>query len=177
LQLVGGPVAYQVFLPLIKPQNAMETSVFDELETYFTEDKMSLNHSRTIQRIAVQLEQYDDEYDILPELEMKLNGKIVKPDVCVYPNLPEDWYNDILFMTDPPVIAIEVVSPRQAVSDITDKMNTVYFPAGVQSVWIVIPTLQLITVRTPDGQKLTFDKGIIRDPATGLEIVFEKIFR
>ncbi len=155
----------------------MDTPVFDEIETYYTEESMSLNHSRTIQRISVQLEQYDEEYDILPELEMKLNGKPVKPDVCVYPNLPEDWYNDVLFMTDPPLIAIEVVSHRQAVSDITSKMNSVYFPAGVKSVWIVVPSLQLITIRTPDGKKLTFDHGIIRDPVTGLEVIFEKIFR
>lgn len=48
----------------------------DILETpeFQTEDIMSVNHSRTIQRIGSYLESYDNIYDILPELEMKLNG-------------------------------------------------------------------------------------------------------
>lgn len=155
----------------------MEMSPFDLIEEYQTEDIMSVNHSRTIQRISFYLERYDDLYDILPELEMKLNGKPVKPDVSVYPNLPEDWDTDVIFITEPPIIAIEVLSPKQAMTDITDKINTVYFPAGVQSVWIVVPLLQTITIRTPDGQKLTFSEGIIKDPVTGIEIPFNQIFR
>ena len=43
-----------------------------EIEEFQTEDIMSVNHSRTIQRISTYLERYDDLYDILPELEMKL---------------------------------------------------------------------------------------------------------
>jgi Uma2 family endonuclease len=153
-----------------------------EIEEFQTEDIMrqpllSVNHSRTIQRISTYLERYDDVYDILPELEMKLNGKPVKPDVSVYPNLPEDWDTDVIFITEPPIIAVEVLSPKQAMTDITDKINNIYFPAGVQSVWIVVPLLQTITIRTPDGKKLTFSEGIIKDPVTNIEMPFEQIFR
>lgn len=155
----------------------MELTVFDTIETFQTEDIMSVNHSRTIQRIGSYLERYDDIYDILPELEMKLNGKPVKPDVSVYPNLPEDWDTDIISITEPPIIAIEVLSPKQAMTDITDKINNIYFPAGVQSVWIVVPLLQTITIRTPDGKKLTFSEGTIKDPIIGVEIPFDQIFR
>ena len=148
-----------------------------EIEEFQTEDIMSVNHSRTIQRISTYLERYDDLYDILPELEMKLNGKPVKPDVSVYPNLPEDWDTDVIFITEPPIIAVEVLSPKQAMTDITDKINNIYFPAGVQSVWIVVPLLQTITIRTPDGKKMTFSEGIIKDPVTNIEMPFEQIFR
>jgi Uma2 family endonuclease len=148
-----------------------------EIEEFQTEDIMSVNHSRTIQRIGSYLERYDDMYDILPELEMKLNGKPVKPDVSVYPNLSEDWDTDVIFITEPPIIAVEVLSPKQAISDITDKINNIYFPAGVQSVWIVVPLLQTVTIRTPDGKKITFSEGIIKDPATQIEMPFEQIFR
>ncbi len=154
----------------------MEIAV-DFIEEYQTEDIMSVNHSRTIQRISTYLERYDDVYDILPELEMKLNGKPVKPDVSVYPNLPEDWDTDVIFITEPPIIAVEVLSPKQAMTDITDKINNIYFPAGVQSVWIVVPLLQTITIRTPDGKKMTFSEGIIKDPVTNIEMPFEQIFR
>ncbi len=148
-----------------------------ELEEFQTEDIMSVNHSRTIQRVSTYLERYDDLYDILPELEMKLNGKPVKPDVSVYPNLPEDWDTDVIFITEPPIIAVEVLSPKQAMTDITDKINNIYFPAGVQSVWIIVPLLQTITIRTPDGKKITFSEGTIKDPITGIEIPFDQIFR
>jgi Uma2 family endonuclease len=152
-------------------------SIITELEEFQTEDIMSVNHSRTIQRISSYLERYDDIYDILPGLEMKLNDKPVKPDISVYPNLPEDWDTDIISITEPPIIAVEVLSPKQAMSDITDKINTIYFPGGVKSVWVVVPLLQTITILTPDGKKLTFSEGIIKDPIIGIEIPFDQIFR
>ena len=146
----------------------------DEIQS---EDIMSLNHSRTIQRICTYLERYDDKFDILPELEMKLNGKPVKPDVSVYPNLFEDWDTDVVFITDPPLIAIEVLSPRQPMTDITDKINEIYFPGGVKSVWIVLPLLQSVTVILPNLPKTTFSEGLIIDPVTGIELPLNAIFR
>lgn len=155
----------------------METVFHDLIEEYQTEDIRSVNHSRTIQRISSYLERYDDLYDIFPELEMKLDGKPVKPDVSIYPNLPEDWDTDIILITQPPITAIEVLSPKQAMSDITNKINDVYFPAGVKSVWIVVPLLQTITIRTPDGEKLTFSEGIVKDMVTNMEIPLDHIFK
>ena len=152
-------------------------NAFPEIESFETEDIMSLNHSRTIQRIGTYLDRNYTMYDILPELEMKLNGKIVKPDVSIYPNLPEDWDTDVIFMTEPPLVAIEVLSPKQAMTDITDKINNIYFPAGVQSVWIVVPLLQTVTIRTPDGKKITFSQGVIKDPVINIEIPLDQIFR
>lgn len=155
----------------------METTSYDLIEEYHSEDIMSINHSRTIQRISAHFEQFDNEYDTFPELELKLNGKPVKPDISVFPNLPEDWSTDVIFFTEPPIIAIEVLSPKQALSEITDKVNTIYFPAGVKSVWIIVPLLQTVFIRTPDGGKWTFTEGIIKDPVTGFDIPFDKIFR
>jgi Uma2 family endonuclease len=155
----------------------MEATAIDLIEDFVSEDIMSVNHSRTIQRISVHFEQYDDEFDTFPELELKLNGKPVKPDVCVFPNLPEDWDTDIIFFTEPPLIAVEVLSPKQGMKEITDKMNTIYFPAGVKSVWIVMPLVQTVIIRTPDGTKRTFTEGIIEDPVTHIQIPFTKIFR
>lgn len=108
---------------------------------------------------------------------MKLNGKPVKPDISVFPNLPEDWDSDIIFLTEPPIIAIEVLPPKQGLKEITDKIKTIYLPAGVKSAWIVMPLVQTVIIRTPDGRKLTFTEGIIEDPVTGIQIPFEKIFR
>lgn len=155
----------------------MEAITYDLIEEYHSEDIMSLNRSRTIQRISIHFEQFDSEFDTFPELELKLNGKPVKPDISVFLNLPEDWDSDIVYYTEPPIIAVEVLSPKQALSEITDKINTIYFPAGVQSAWIILPLLQTVFIRTPDGKKRAFTEGIIKDPVTGIEIPFDKIFR
>lgn len=155
----------------------MEAPVFDLIEEFHSEDIMSYNHSKIIHRLSVALDRYDDQYDILPELELELSTGKCKPDVSVFPKLPEDWENDIIFYSQPPIVAIEIQSPKQATTDITSKMNTVYFPAGVQSVWIIVPPLQMVQVRTPNGQKTTYSNGIIRDPATGIEVSFNQIFR
>ena len=155
----------------------MESPSFDLIEEFHSEDIMSVNHSRTIQRISVHFEQYDDEFDTFPELELKLNGKPVKPDISVFPNLPEDWDSDIIFYTEPPIIAVEVLSPKQGLKEITDKIKNIYLPAGVQSVWIIMPLGQTVIIRTPDGKKQTFTEGVIKDPVTGIEIPFNKIFR
>lgn len=160
----------------------MEATSFDLIEEFHSEDIIapahrSVNHSRTIQRISVHFEQYDADFDTFPELELKLNGKPVKPDISVFPNLPEDWDTGIIFLTDPPLIAIEVLSPKQGLKEITDKINSIYLPAGVKSVWIVMPLVQTVIIRTPDGKKQTFTEGIIKDPVTGIEIPFNKIFR
>ena len=168
---------YRFWLSLKKTRSVMESPSFDLIEEFHSEDIMSVNHSRTIQRISVHFEQYDDEFDTFPELELKLNGKPVKPDISVFPNLPEDWDSDIIFYTEPPIIAVEVLSPKQGLKEITDKIKNIYLPAGVQSVWIIMPLVQTVIIRTPDGKKQTFTEGVIKDPVTGIEIPFNKIFR
>lgn len=155
----------------------METPFHDSIEEYYSEDITSVNHSKAIHRLSVALDRYTEDYDVLPELELKLNGKPVKPDVSIFSRLPEDWDNDIIFYTQPPIIAIEVQSPKQATTEITAKMNEVYFPSGVQSVWIVIPPLRLVFIQTPNGQKTTFTQGVVCDPVTGIEVSMSTLFR
>jgi len=155
----------------------MESPPFDLIEEFHSEDIMSVNHSKLIHRLSVALDRYGDEYEILPELELELSTGKCKPDISVFAKLPDDWENDIIFYSQPPIIAIEIQSPKQATTEITGKMNAVYFPAGVQSVWIIVPPLQMVQVRTPNGGKTTYTDGIVKDPATGFELPFNKIFR
>lgn len=155
----------------------MELTVFDTIETFQTEDIMSVNHSKIIHRLSVALDKYNDEYEILPELELELSTGKCKPDICIYQHFPDDWENDIVFYSNPPIVAIEIQSPKQATTELTNKMNMVYFPAGVKSVWLIVPVLQLVIIRTHDGKKYTFVDGIIKDPITSIEILFSKIFK
>ena len=144
----------------VKNLECYGNSRFDLIEEYQSEDVMSVNHSKIIHRLSVAFDRYDAEFDILPELELS-TGKC-KPDICIYPNLIDDWENDIIFYAKPPIVAIEIQSPKQATTDLTDKMNRIYFPAGVKSVWIIVPSLQLVTIRTSEGKKITYTDGIIK---------------
>ncbi|SOD96311.1 Uma2 family endonuclease [Spirosoma fluviale] len=155
----------------------METNRVEFLEEYHSEDIMSLNHSRIINRVGVALDRYDDEYDVFPELELELSTGKCKPDVAIYKNLPSDWFNDIIYYTQPPIIAVEVLSPKQAVTDLTDKAMSQYFPAGVQVVWLIIPTLRITQAILPDGSIQTWSNGIMKDPITGMEIDLGYLFK
>ena len=155
----------------------MSASVF-EIETFQSEDIMSLNHSRIINRFCVALDKYDAKYDTFPELELELTTGKCKPDICIYPNLPVDWYNDTMFFTDSPLVAVEILSPKQAVSELTDKAFKQYFPANVKVVWIVIPLFRTVQILLPNGdlQNLSFN-DVMKDPITDIEIDLKTIFR
>ncbi len=155
----------------------METATSDFIEEFQSEDIMSVNHSKLIHRLSVALDRYESEYDTLPELELELSTGKCKPDIAIYPKLPIDWLNDVIFYTQAPLIAIEILSPKQALTELTDKAYKQYFPAGVQSVWLIIPVLQIVHILLPDKTKQVFISGLLTDPATGIEIDINYLFR
>ncbi len=70
-----------------------------------------------------------------------------------------------------------VLSPKQAVTDLTDKMLKQYFPAGVQVVWLIIPTIRIVQTLLPDGFIKTWSSGIMKDLVTGMEDDLTYLFR
>jgi Uma2 family endonuclease len=147
---------------------------FDEFQS---EDIMSLNHSKLIHRLSVTLDRYEDTYDVLPELELELSTGKCKPDIAIYHNLPTDWLNDVIFYNQPPIVAVEILSPKQALTELTDKSYKQYFPAGVQSVWLVLPTTRITQLLLPNGSIQTWSSGIMKDPVTGMEVDLGYLFR
>jgi Uma2 family endonuclease len=156
----------------------MASHLVDEIEEFQSEDVASLNHSRVVNRLCVALDQYDEEFDTFPELELELSTGKCKPDLCIYPNLTVDWYNDTLYFTHSPLVAIEILSPRQALNELTDKAFKQYFPAGVKSVWIVVPLFRTIQILLSDGSlQIASAMDRLRDPITHIEIDLPTIFR
>lgn len=155
----------------------MASTTFDLIEEFQSENIISVNHSRLIHRIGVALDKYDAEYDIFPELELELSTGKCKPDISVFNNLPVDWLNDIIFYNHPPILAIEILSPKQALTDLTQKAFGLYFPAGVKSVWLVLPSVRMIIVLTPDGQRKTYTDDVLHDPAVNFTLPLAAIFR
>jgi Uma2 family endonuclease len=137
----------------------------------------SLNHAR-IQASLVWLltTAYRKEYDILSELTIDFPVKPAVPDVCIYPVTPADWQNDVIKRVDIPLLAIEILSPRQIFDDIIDKIQKIYFPAGMSSVWVVLPSVQSVMIFTPNAKPQMFTSGIMHDAASGFEVDLDKIF-
>ncbi len=100
----------------------MEANEFDHIEAYQSEDIMSLNHSRIINRIGVALNRYDDEYDVFPELELELSTGKCKPDVSVYRNLPSDWFNDIIFYNQALLLRLRYYLPGKPLQMLPTKL-------------------------------------------------------
>ena len=155
----------------------MGTNQVDVFEEYHSEDIMSLNHSKLIHRLSVALDRYEDAYDILPEMELELSTGKCKPDVAIYENLPVDWLNDIIYYNQPPIVAVEILSPKQALTDLTNKAYKQYFPAGVQVVWLIIPTTRILQTLLPDGSIQTWVSSIMKDAVTGMELDLGYLFK
>ena len=98
------------------------------------------------------------------------------PDLCLYPKQKLD-INQIKSKEDKvPITTIEIQSPSQSIEQMENKVIDLYFPFGVQSAWVVYPRLKAIQILLPDGQKLFFNTGILKDPITNIELDLEKVF-
>ncbi len=82
-----------------------------------------------------------------------------------------------MYFNQSPIIAVEVLSPKQAVTDLTDKALNLYFPAGVQLVWIIIPTLRIAQALLPDCTIQTWSSRLMTDPVTGMELDLGYLFK
>ena len=71
---------------------------------------------------------------------------------------------------------VDIVSLSQNVIDLIEKAEK-YLANGVQSAWIVQPTLRLISVFTIDTQPTTYTSGTLTDTKLGLTLQMEEIFR
>lgn len=147
-----------------------------EIETPL-EETISLNHSRLTYRLSVLLSVYDAKFDVMPELELELFSGRVKPDISIFQNLVFNWEEDIILYTEPPITAIEILSPTQAYDALTGKIRKIYFPSGVQSAWIVMPSVKTLQLFLPDNSVQYFTDSLFVDPVTNIELDLKMVFK
>jgi hypothetical protein len=58
-----------------------------------------------------------------------------------------------------------------------DKAIKIYLPNGTNSVWIIIPTFNIVQVLTADHSSQAYVEGTITDSKTGINISLEDIFK
>jgi Uma2 family endonuclease len=109
------------------------------------------------------------------ELTLEIDGVNYTPDLCVYPRHALNWRRDVIRRTDPPLLAVEILSPSQGYQEVQEKV-AVYLAHGVKSCWVVSPFARTVTVYLPDGEPVTHAQGTVTDPATGLSARLEEVF-
>jgi Uma2 family endonuclease len=150
-----------------------------EIDEQYEVEKIGLskNQSRIKAHfIHVLTTQYDEQYDILAQVSLQFKETHI-PIISIFPLMEYDWSEDEIRLSTPPITTIEIISPKQALTDVTDKIYKDYFPSGVQSAWVVIPTLRSIHILLPDQSILTFTSGKLHDPVTNIEIEVGAIFK
>lgn len=156
-------------------------AVIDQISDYERErgkPMPTLNHAYVQTNILVELKvRYRKTYTILSELNITMPERPdTVPDIAIYPKLQIDFLHDVTSMTSMPLTVIEIVSPSQSDAEILTKFER-YFNAGIQSCWLVMPSLQAIAVYSAIGKYQFFtDTTTLIDSATGIELVLSEIF-
>lgn len=105
----------------------------------------------------------------------------LKPDVCLYPAIRSCLSKplDILKMSEMPLLAIEILSPKQGMYNILAKFQA-YFTLGVKSCWLVAPDNESITVYSSLENFKIFDvrrDTEVADQILDIHLPLQPIFR
>ena len=121
----------------------------------------------------------------LTQFGLKTKDELI-PDISVYPKKtpiasskqkPKRLDDDVLKVSAMPSLAIEVLSPRQTINELLNKFNA-FFALGIQSCWLVMPSIEIIKVYSQQGSYKTFDMDDteIVDEVLDIHLPIKKIF-
>jgi len=123
--------------------------------------------------LSLDISQYD-----LSEYALGVKEEL-KPDICAYlkrPIIPKGQ-NDLVKVSQMPDLAIEILSPRQAIDYLIRKINA-YFELGVKSCWLVIPSLDEVRVFSQPRTYKSFDLNshLIVDEVMEISVPLANVF-
>ena len=137
----------------------------------------SRNHARAAQNLGALLDRFKDRYVIYQQLSLNLDGWQTIPDLCLYRRgeLSSDWLTDDDEVTQPPVLVIEILSPKQNLQPLVDKIRE-YIRHGVKSCWLVLPATRVISVFPASGGSRAFTENMLQDDTAEIEIPIADVF-
>ena len=116
------------------------------------------------------------DYSVFSELPLQINGKDYIPDLSLYPkrkiNLIEE---DVIKMTEMPLLACEVLSPTQGTQDVLSKFP-IYFGAGIKSCGMVVPPLSSVLVYSAPNVAQAFKTDEVVDAVLHIRLSLQEIF-
>ena len=83
--------------------------------------------------------------------------------------------NDLVKTEEIPLLAVEILSPKQMIQDVVDKID-VYLKAGVKSCWVIASFPRSIAVCTTQ-QVNYFSYEDVVDKTLNIKIAIDAIFR
>ena len=95
---------------------------------------------------------YGDRYDFPNEVSLNTLPPTT-PDILVYPKKKLSVRETAAKEQEMPITTIEILSPSQTVDELAEKAWNIYFPAGVQSAWLVVPQLKTVSILSPTNGK------------------------
>jgi len=145
----------------------------------------SYNHSY-IQANLIWLLKNIGKYAVLTELSLDISNvdlsqfsiktkEEIKPDVCIYPKRGLSRPDDILKMSEMPLLVIEILSPKQGTYDILQKFK-VYFALGIKSCWLVEPAIEVVTVYPSIDKRKNFINDKVLDEVLDISLSIPDIF-
>ncbi len=135
----------------------------------------SYNHSYLAYRIAKAVDR-DEKYNIHIEMTLDIGGTDYIPDIALYEKQRIDFLHDKIKAEEPPILIVEILSATQAVNEITDKFE-IYFQAGVQSCWLVIPPTKTIILFQDIHHPVSYSTGHFTDSTISVDVSLENIFQ
>ncbi len=134
----------------------------------------SFIHGITQIRIGSALSRLDD-FVVGSEITLDLKPRVT-PDILIFRKRKVNFQRDEKRVSEMPLTAIEILSGTQGMENFDEKLPR-YFEAGVQSVWLVQPFIKTIAVFLPNEEPRVFTKGELNDPATGISLNLDEIFK
>jgi Uma2 family endonuclease len=138
----------------------------------------SKNHSMIQSNIIYLTGKYRKKYSFLSEVSLELDYWNSTPDIGIFHHMSIDTRHDEIRLTNAPLGVIEILSPTQGMTELTEKAEK-YFSYGVKSVWIVIPTMDSIAVYSSPDDFVFFQRNknkILKDNILNIEIALNEVF-
>ena len=140
----------------------------------------SFNHSYITSNLSGILRACKD-YTTLIELSIEIQNKEFVPDIALYSKrkmkrsgMPPS--EDIIRMTEMPLLAVEILSPKQSSQDVLEKIK-VYFENNIKSCWFVVPATRTTTVYKSFEDFVTYTETMqFTDENLGLNVNVAEIF-
>ncbi len=159
----------------VEPIEEVETS---EYERERGKPMPNLSHSRIEARLgAALLAQEGNRYMVGVELTLQFaDGTILARGIAVLPARPVNWGLEPARCSEIPILVVEIDSPTQGYLEVMRKRD-LYFAQGVESVWVVQPDMQSISIYRPsEPRPHIVQRGEAKDPATGMAVGLESLF-
>lgn len=165
---------------MYKDEIPLDTPAFEAgYETERGKPMPSINHSYIQANLIFALRlHFSQLFTIVSEVDLQLpNAKRpTVPDLAIFNKQVLTLSKDVTKVKDAPLTTIEILSPSQTIEELTEKIFENYFPAGVKSAWLVIPSARTVSIYTPDERFITYAAGKFTDPTNGISLEVDAVF-